>query len=120
MFVGLLLVVFGKELRQSFDSVFVIVVASVLLCTGIVVQGNHLWAKEQFVFYQLPIMEMYKSGVGNSTDYNCIVQFPDGRELTVNVGSRAEYEKYQVGDTLIIPIRTGAFSIEYGIYGYEE
>lgn len=115
---GLLMVLFVKEVRQSFDSALVMVVASVLLCAGIVIQGNHLLAGEPFVFHQVPILEMYESGVGNSADYNCVIQFPDGRTLTVDVGRR-DYQEYKIGDTLTIPIRTGAFGIEYGCYGTE-
>lgn len=116
---GLLMVLLVKEVRQSFDSALVMVVASVLLCAGIVIQGNHLLAGKPFEFHQVPILEMYESGVGNSADYNCLVQFSDGRTLTIDVGHR-DYEEYEVGDTLTIPIRTGAFGIEYGYYGYED
>lgn len=119
LIMGAVIVLFVKEARQSFDSSLVMVVASVVFCAGIVVQGNHLLAEEPFVFHQVPILEMYESGVGNSADYNCLVQFSDGRTLTIDVGRR-DYEKYEVGDTLIIPVRTGAFGIEYGYYGYED
>lgn len=120
--IGLLIVLFTEDLKRNIGTGFAVVFASVILCTGIVGQGNHILATNPFVMHSLPVVDMYiDSGSRRSpTEYNCIVQFPDGRELTVDVGSRAEYEKYQVGDTLIIPIRTGAFGIEYGIYGYEK
>lgn len=115
---GILFIVFAKTLRRNAESVFLALVLSVFLCAGIVIQGNHLLAREPFVFEQVPIVNMYRWGEGKSTEYNCILQFPDGRELTVDVG-RIDFEQFKVGDILTIPVRTGAFGIEYGLYGYE-
>ena len=117
---GLLVVFFTEDLRRNIGHGFLAVFVAVFLCVGIVMQGNHLLAREAFSYEQGTIMQMYiHSGGRRSRDhYNCVILLPDGRELTVDVGSQAEYDKYQVGGTLTIPIRTGAFGMEYGIYGY--
>lgn len=118
LIMGVLLLVFAKALRRNVASVLFALLLSVFLCAGIVIQGNHLLGTEPFIFHQVPIVRMYSWGVGRSTEYNCIVRLSDGRELTIDVG-RKDYAQYEVGDTLIFPVRTGAFGIEYGIYGYE-
>lgn len=113
--VGILIVLLCRELKENIGAGFMVMFVTVFLCTGMVMQMNHMLARQEPEVYTVSITRMYVSNHRRSDDYNCVVQFPDGRELIIDVGRNA-YEQYEIGDTMDILIRTGALGMEYGYF----
>lgn len=117
--VCLILWIFVQEFHDHPEYLLASAVFSVMIGAGLVSYGNHALARGEFVVQTATIEGMHKNSGGrySSASYNCVVEFPDGRELTIDVGWE-DYEQLEIGDTLEVPVRTGAFGLEYAYYGY--
>lgn len=115
LIVGLLGMMLIADFRNSIGHGILCVIVCIFLGAGIVSHFNHLLAGQEFLAETPVIVEMWVNHHSRaSDDYICLLRFPDGRELRVDVG-RSAYEEYEIGDHVEILVRTGALGIEYGI-----
>lgn len=110
-----LLFLFCREFQEHLvEGLFCMVFALILNFGGLVPYVNHCLGPE-LTPITAPIVDQHISG-GRTTSHYCTVALPDGRELDVLV-TGAEYDSYEIGDTMDLRFGTGFFGIEYAIDG---
>lgn len=118
--VGVILWLFVQEAQDHPQVLLVAVLLCFVMGIGLLGYGNHIFATEEMTCHTLQVEDMYASTRSRGSDYYyCCVTLPDGREVKIEVGE-ADYSRLAVGDTITVPMRTGAFGIEYIYYGYNE
>lgn len=118
--IGFVMFLLSQELKENLAMMFAVVFLAAFIGVGVVAHTNHMLAGEEPVPHTVPIVDMYVDhNRRGADDYICTVRFPDGREMDIEV-PRTAYERYALGDTIVVPLRTGAWGIEYAFFGYED
>lgn len=114
--VGVCLFLFCREFLEEPECGIVAVLLLLCLSGTFVAHFNHALGGElDPVTAQVVDQHSRRSGK-RARSYFCTVSLPDGRELDVRV-TEAEYDSFEIGDTMELKVGTGFFGVEYAIDG---
>ena len=109
--------IFSKEIKENTDVLFAAVILSMLVSAGIAAQINHFMNsdKEEFQRYTVVDLDSELGGRRQPDQYYCTVKSVSGLEIELPV-SRRDYNKTDLGDTVLVYHGTGALGIEYSYF----
>lgn len=120
LMISFVMFLLSRDLKENLALMFAVVFFAAVIGVGVVAHSNHMLARAEPVSYNIPVVDKFiDHNRRGRDDYVCTVRFPDGREMDIEV-SRIAYDQCELGDTMSVPLRTGAWGIEYVFSGYEE
>jgi hypothetical protein len=116
--VGFVLTALTKDLRDHLGCAACALFFAVIIGWGLVGHTNHLLAREPMQVSAVTVVGQHSSG-GRTRSYYLTVVIPEYGELDLRV-SRSAYNRYEVGDSIWVSTRTGAWGLDYAMPGREE
>lgn len=112
MIMGLVIFAFLVDLHQVKGAILGAVIFGALGGWFVIGHANQAYDFSEPEIYLLEAENVYKNSGRRHTDYYCVVTFPDGREVKLEI-SRAFYNELDIGDTVRVERSVGALGIEY-------
>lgn len=116
--VGFVLTALTKDLRDHLGCAACALFFAVIIGWGLVGHTNHLLARKPMQVSAVTVVDQHSSG-GRTRSYYLTVVIPEYGELDLRV-SRSVYNQYELGDSIWVSTRTGAWGLDYAMPGREE